>query len=250
MRNWAKKLFRNSSSVEHWVRTDFPQLADLETGLGYHFSDPLLLLVAITHPSCHQEASASEMLDHNQRLEFLGDSVLSLILAEKLFDLFPDEREGVLAKSRSALAKGTFLSKLARQLSLDAFLRMSRHEESRGGRKRAAALEDALEAIIGAVYLDSDYPTVREVVLNWYGDIETVLASTLRHENPKGKLQEKMQSASPPKTIEYKILTTEGPDHRKVFTVEVLIDGECWGTGSGKSKKDAEEAAARLALKM
>ena len=178
----------------------------------------------------------------------MGDSVLSLILAEKLYELYPNEREGVLAKSRSALAKGAFLSELGRKLKLAKFLRMSRHEENIGGRQRASTLEDALEAVVGAIYLDSDYPTTRNVVLPWYGQIKKILENTLEHENPKGKLQESIQSESPKRNIEYKILETTGPAHKKVFTVEVLIDGESKGKGKGNSKKEAEECAARKAI--
>lgn len=202
---------------------------------------------SLTHPSYIKEEGTEAI--HNQRLEFLGDSVLSLILAEKLFELYPDEREGVLAKGRSALAKGSFLSELGRKLKLAEFLRMSRHEENTGGRERASTLEDALEAVVGAIYLDSDYPTTRDVVLPWYGPLEDVLKHTLEHENPKGKLQEHIQGESPQSAIEYQVLATSGPDHEKKFTVQVLVDGHSKGKGNGNSKKEAEESAARRALK-
>jgi len=246
MISWVKKLFKNSNSSSETVEEPSSKFAELEKKLGYSFKNQQLLESALTHPSFTADEASAEQ--NNQRLEFLGDSVLALILAEKLYAIFPNEREGVLAKSRAALAKGAFLAKLGRKLGLATFLRMSRHEEKTGGHLRASTLEDALEAIVGAIYLDSDFAQTRAIVLPWYGEISSVLEQTLAHDNPKGKLQESIQSESPQRSIEYKILEAAGPDHKKVFTVEVLIDGDRRGQGSGHSKKEAEEAAARIAI--
>jgi ribonuclease-3 len=132
-----------------------PSLDRLQARLGYTFREPALLQRAVTHLSYLQDHPAAG--EGNQRLEFLGDAVLQLILSEALFGLYPDEREGPLSKRRSTLAQGRFLSLLAREFRLDAALRLGQSEESTGGRQRASILEDALEAVIGALYLDSDF---------------------------------------------------------------------------------------------
>ncbi len=220
-------------------------LADFEQHIGYAFTDRGLLERALTHPSCLAEGAAL----HNQRLEFLGDSVLSLILAEELFKLFPGEREGHLARARSALAKGACLADMARKLNLTAYLRVSEQEEKAGGRERESSLEDALEAVVAAVYLDSDFVTARKVVLGWYGDVMAVTDELLSSDNPKGRLQELVQGQAPDSSIDYELVHADGPDHRKIFIMEVRIDGRACGLGQGHSKKDAEEAAAREALK-
>lgn len=248
MKNWVKKLLSGFSSKKHnYKERNSPDLAPLEKKLGYRFKHSKLLLTALTHPSYLQESK--DTVSHNQRLEFLGDSVLSLVLAERLFQIYPDDREGVLAQGRSALAKGIFLTQLAKAIGLPQHLRMSKHEERCGGRHRDSTLEDALEAVLGAIYLDSNYDTSRQIVLQWYGDIKQHLETVLAHENPKGKLQETIQGISPQKQIEYNVLETSGPDHKKTFEVEVLIDQTSMGSGRGNSKKEAEENAARKALK-
>lgn len=219
--------------------------AELETSLGYHFKDPSLLERAITHPSyCQAESKNS----HNQRLEFLGDAVLGLILAQFLFTSLPSKREGVLTRNRAALAKGTHLSALARDLGLAPHLRMSEAEERNEGRLRDSILEDALEAIIGAIYLDSDFETTRQIVTLWLGDIRQRLDELLGDHNPKGRLQEQVQPIHGNGAVIYSVLHSEGPDHAKQFTVEVRVKGEIMGIGSGSSKKEAEENAAQVAL--
>ncbi|MEM9227310.1 MAG: ribonuclease III [Verrucomicrobiota bacterium] len=219
-------------------------LASFEAFLGYSFNDRSLLERALTHPSCLAEGSKI----HNQRLEFLGDSVLGLILAEELFKVFPDEREGHLARARSALASGDCLADLARKLQLQDFLHLGQQEEKTGGRERDAALEDALEAVVAAIYLDSDFKTTRSVVLGWYGDVMTATDKLLSEDNPKGRLQELVQGLKPDSRVSYELVDTSGPDHRKAFIMEVRIDHKPCGLGQGFSKKDAEEAAAREAL--
>ncbi len=185
---------------------------------------------------------------HNQRLEFLGDAVLSLILAEALFTLFPNEREGNLARARSALAKGEYLALLARKLGLPKHLRLATHERQAGGHERPSSQEDALEALIGAIYLDSDFETARGIVLGWYGDLAHVLRDMLNAENPKGRLQEFLMAQETPPSHEYRTTEISGPEHRRQFKVECLVAGQPAGEGAGFSKKEAEEAAARAAL--
>ncbi|QYY34735.1 ribonuclease III [Ruficoccus sp. ZRK36] len=212
--------------------------------IGYAFRDTSLLERALTHPSLLADGTSW----HNQRMEFLGDSVLALILAEQLFKLFPGEREGHLARARSALAKGQHLADIARDLHLSEVLRLSEQEEKAGGRERNSSLEDALEAVVAAVYLDSDFQTARRTVLPWYGDIRARTERLLREDNPKGRLQELIQGNSPDTTIEYDLVHSEGPDHALTFIMELRVGGKVCGMGQGRSKKDAEENAAREAL--
>ncbi|HEX2101766.1 MAG TPA: ribonuclease III domain-containing protein, partial [Candidatus Synoicihabitans sp.] len=147
----------------------YPALEELQHRLAYQFRQPELLVRAITHSSLLQERP--EEKESNQRLEFLGDAVLQLILTEALFELFPAEREGPLSKRRAALSKGNFLTELATEIGLSRHLRVGHSEELSGGRDRPSALEDALEALIGAIFVDSDYATTRRVVLGLYGDL-------------------------------------------------------------------------------
>jgi ribonuclease-3 len=218
----------------------------LQAQLDYRFRDPRLLQRAVTHRSYLPEHP--EVAESNQRLEFLGDAVLQFVLTEALFQLYPGEPEGVLSKRRAALSKGTFLVELARQLHLEACLQLGASEESTGGRHRASALEDAFEALIGAVYLDSDLPSTRRVVLRLYGDLAQQLAGTEQEENPKGRLQELIQPAHGNQALRYEVLSIEGEDHAPAYEVGVSLKGRALGRGRGPSKKLAEEAAARSAL--
>lgn len=221
-------------------------LAALQQRLAYSFRDPELLLRAVTHPSYvneHPEAGES-----NQRLEFLGDAVLQLLLTETLFQLYPRDREGVLSQRRAALSKGAFLSQLGRQIGLAECLRLSTSEEQTGGRDRASSLEDAFESLVGALYLDSNYDTVRQVVLQLYGPMENRLGSSLDSDNPKGHLQELVQPVHGNHALHYEVVATLGEDHAREYEVEVLLNERPLGRGRGKSKKAAEEQAARVAL--
>jgi ribonuclease-3 len=218
----------------------------LQERLAYTFRDPQLLVCAITHPSYlhdHQEEA-----ENNQRLEFLGDAVLQLVLTEALFNQYPADREGALSKNRSALTKGSFLSQLARSLDLTSCLRLSASEEQTGGRDRASSLEDAFESLVGAVYLDSDFATTRRVVLALYGSFAKYLAEIQPSENPKGRLQELVQPAHGNHAIRYEVIGIHGEDHNREYEIQLFFNNEPLGIGRGKSKKTAEEAAARMAL--
>jgi ribonuclease-3 len=174
--------------------------------------------------------------------------VLHLLLAEALFREFPGEREGVLSRRRAVLTKGEFLSRLALDLGLAPAMRIGRSEEDAGGRTRASILEDALEAVIGALYLDSDFETTRRVVLGWYGPLAGRLALSEDAENPKGQLQEIVQPEHGNSALRYEVVESTGPNHARAYEVAVfLLDREI-GRGSGSSKKAAEEAAARAGL--
>ncbi|MBN2068203.1 MAG: ribonuclease III [Opitutales bacterium] len=226
---------------------DTTQLDAFEKRVGYTFTDKALLGTSLTHPSYIQQDP--KLKEHNQRLEFLGDAALSLLLADKLFRSMPKVREGSLTRNRSALAKGDHLANLARELGIPEVLLMSEAEERNDGRNRDSILEDALEALIGAIYLDSnDWTTTQKVVLNWFGDLDQRLNNILMEHNPKGKLQELVQPVLGNESIQYYLIDSDGPSHNRQFTACVEVLGVSWGEGSGSSKKEAEENAARKAL--
>lgn len=221
-------------------------LEALQSRLTYAFREPALLVRAVTHLSYLPEHPA--VAESNQRLEFLGDAVLQLVLTEALFQLFPGDREGVLSKRRAALTKGVFLVELARELGLDRCLLLGTSEESSGGRNRASALEDAFEAVVGALYLDSDLATARRIVLGLYGDLTERLRATEHEENPKGRLQELVQPEHGNHALRYDVVSVQGEDHARAYEVAVFLNDRPLGQGRGSSKKAAEEAAARVAL--
>jgi len=221
-------------------------LLALQQRVAYPFRDPQLLLRAVTHPSyLHEHPDEPES---NQRLEFLGDAVLQLVVTVELYNQYPSDREGALSKNRSALSKGVFLSQLARQIGLAACLRLSTSEEQTGGRDRDSALEDAFESLVGAIYLDSDLATTRRVLLALYGSFAQHLAAIQPSENPKGRLQELVQPVHGNHAIRYEVFATHGEDHNREYEIQIFFNNEPLGIGRGKSKKTAEEAAARIAL--
>lgn len=221
-------------------------LAPLQNRLGYTFGDPSLLQKALTHPSFLQDHP--EQTESNQRLEFLGDAVLQLVLSEVLFHAFPEAREGELSKNRSALSQGKFLHTLALELGIDHNLYLGQSEEQTGGRTRPSILEDALEAILGAIYLDSDLPTARAHLLRWIGPIESRLQDAGGAQNPKGKLQELVQAQHGNHALRYESLHASGEDHAREYESTVYVLDKALGSGRGSSKKAAEEAAAIAAL--
>jgi len=223
-----------------------PDLAELQRSLGYAFRTPALLLEALTHASFladHPDAGPN-----NQRLEFLGDAVLHFVLTERLFSLYPNDREGRLSQSRALLTQGSFLVEMAGRFQIERHLRLSASEESTGGRTRDAAIEDAWEAVIGAVYVDSDLPTVRDRILSWWGDIVELIDSRETGDNPKGRLQELIQPALGNSALRYDVAAIDGMDHNRTYNVTVLLNQSPIGRGSGSSKKKAETAAAREGL--
>jgi len=222
------------------------KLPALEKRLGYRFKNQSLLLEALTHGSYLQDDPGAGA--HNQRLEFLGDAVLHFIITDALFRQSTTEREGVLSRRRAILSKGEFLTRLARDLGLDASVRLSKSEEDTGGRARASILEDAFEALVAAIYLDSDFATTQRVVLNWYGPLADRLALTEDAENPKGRLQELVQPEHGNTALRYEVITTTGPRHARAYEVAVFLHDRKLGTGRGSSKKIAEEAAAGAGL--
>lgn len=221
-------------------------LDQLEIRIDHVFRQRALLERAVTHPSLLQDRP--DLVESNQRLEYLGDAVLQLILTEALFELFPGDREGLLSKRRSALANGVFLARLAREIGLERALQLGASEEATGGRSRAGALEDAFEAMIGAIFLDSNFETARRIVLNLYGPLPERLAIVEDVENPKGRLQERVQPTHGNTALRYEVLGIQGEDHAREYEVAVFLHDRQLGTGRGSSKKQAEEAAARAGL--
>lgn len=217
----------------------------LEALLGYKFRNSLLLGEALTHPSLAYETQRPHF--DNQRLEFLGDAVLQLALTDRLYHLFPGFAEGDLTKMRARLVSKEALHRLAAGINLGEYVLLGRGEESSGGRERASTMADAFEAVLGAVYLDGGFEAASEVVLRLSeSEIEKVSAKP-EERNPKGQLQEVLQAIWP-ESPTYSVLSEEGPDHDKVFVVEVTWRGEILSTGEGRNKKSAEAAAAKCAI--
>lgn len=223
-----------------------PDLAELQQRLGHSFRDESLLRLALTHPSLAHDANAA--LPHNQRLEFLGDAVLGLVLSRQLYEKFPEANEGLLTKARAKLVNSVSLAAHGRALNLGAQLILSRGEENTGGRERPSALTDAFEALLGAIYLDAGLEVATEFILREFAADIAELAEPTGIENPKGELQELLQGQSPTAPV-YQTISAEGPDHDRQFLCAVLHDGAELARGSGKSKKAAESDAASGALK-
>ncbi len=224
------------------------ELQALQGRLGYAFRRIELLEEALTHVSCR---STQPTIPTLERLEFLGDAVLGMVLAERLFQDFPGAAEGELTRYRSQLASGVHLSAVARRLEVGRVLRFSEAEARAGGADRASVLEDALEAILGAIYLDSDYPTARACLHRWLGDYQQLTQPITPTElpNPKGRLQELLQARYGHVTPTYTLLSEAGPAHQRSFRARVSFRGVVLGEGDGRSKKSAEESAARAALR-
>lgn len=218
----------------------------LEKRIGYKFRNSLLLAEALTHPSLRHETKQRHF--DNQRLEFLGDSVLQLVITEYLYASFSREAEGRLTKLRSRLVSRESLKQHALALDLGEHLMLGRGEEASGGRERDSTLADGFEALIGAIYLDSDLATVRNVILREMDAELAQIAEDPIDINPKGQLQELLQAISPRSPI-YELISQSGPEHQKTFVVRVVWEGMNLGEGTGRSKKYAETAAAMEALK-
>ena len=221
------------------------RLDELEASVGIRFNDRALLQRAFVHRSYLHEADEETDLQDNQRLEFLGDAVLSFISSELLFKRFPERRE--LNNLRSALFKRETLSRFAQELQLGDYLLLGRGEEENGGRGRHTTLCDTYEAFIGALYLDQGDSTLRKFLEpRLTAEIDRVTQHALT-KDPKSRLQEWVQAALG-QTPRYKTVHTEGPDHARLFTRQVMIGKQPMGVGQGQSKQEAEQAAAAMAL--
>ncbi|HMK55646.1 MAG TPA: ribonuclease III [Dissulfurispiraceae bacterium] len=225
---------------------DTTEPSGLETQLGYVFADRALLSEALTHKSYQHENTCGQSV-HNERLEFLGDSVLGLVIAETLFIDKGTLDEAEMSKMKSYLVNKSVLHELSSKLSLGNYVRLGRGEESTGGRQKRSILADTLEALLGAVFLDSDYATVKSLICRLYRDKIPDVIEKKEGYDFKSELQERCQALFG-RLPEYRIVKQEGEEHRKVFTAEVLITESISGKGTGKSKKEAQMLAAKEAL--
>ncbi len=220
-------------------------LRDLQARLGHSFRDIALLQLALTHPSVAHEQGVP--VQHNQRLEFLGDAVLQLMLTRELYEKFPGFGEGPLTKARAKLVNRRALAEKGRDLKLGEHLLLSHGEEVHGGRERPSALADAFEAVLGAVFLDGGFEAAEQCVRRHFHEAFGELADIPILENPKGELQELLQVRSADAPL-YHVISITGPDHDRVFECTVHHQGKELARGRGKSKKAAESEAALAAL--
>ena len=223
-------------------------MQELERKLNYTFRNPALLSEALSHSSYANEHRTAH-LNSNERLEFLGDSVLGFVTAEFLFVQHPDLPEGDLTRIRAALVCEQSLYEVARKLELGKYLKLGRGEEAGGGRERTSILADATEAVFAAVYLDGGITAASQLIHRVLLDVEREEVVEERRKDYKTALQEQVQRQAD-QVLTYRMIGEQGPDHAKTFQAEVLLNGEPLGTGSGHSKKEAEQAAAKAALKI
>lgn len=228
-------------------QSELAKLQELQTKIQIQFKDPEILKTALIHRSFINENKNSHLL-HNERLEFLGDAVLELIITELLFKTYPDKAEGELTSYRAATVKTTSLAESALQLNLGEYLYLSHGEESTGGRTRQYILANAFEALLGAIYLDQGLQVAQEFLNRFlFPKISNIIANRLDIDS-KSKLQEIAQDELG-FTPEYKLISETGPDHNKSFKMGVNIGEHLFGTGTGHSKQEAEQQAASEALK-
>ena len=219
-------------------------IKDLEAAIGYKFHNITLLQNALTHSSYANE-HWHDSLKSNERLEFLGDSILGMVVADHLYRSFPNRPEGELTRMRADMVCETSLAKAAETLGLGQHLLLGHGEMQGGGRKRASILADAMESVIAACYLDGGMDASKALIEKLI--LPNVPKEQLQNRDYKTALQEKVQQKKN-QVISYRLISEEGPDHDKHFTVEVLLNGAAVGAGTGSSKKRAEQAAAQNAL--
>jgi len=217
-----------------------------EENIGYTFNSKQLLVQALTHSSYANEHKSTHLKD-NERLEFLGDAILDLVVSDFLYKKHRNFPEGDLSKLRASIVCEAFLTNVAKQIHLGTFLLLGKGEEMTGGRTRTSILADAVEAVIGAIYLDKGLKEAQTFIFNKIVFFKESLSASKISEDYKTHLQELIQkeSADP---LSYHVISEEGPDHDKCFNVEVKHKGKILGTGNGKSKKEAEQNAAYIAL--
>ena len=221
------------------------ELQSIADRLGHRFADEQLLREALVHRSYRNEVP--EEPRHNERLEFLGDAVLDLIVAEVLMERLPGSAEGELTRRRASVVNEHSLAETARRLDLGAALLLGHGEELNNGRDRSSILADAVEAVVGAIYLDAGYGAARGVAVRWLSPLLDLAVSGAAPGDHKTALQERLQalgSGSP----RYQVVAEDGPDHEKLFEVQITAGGEVLARGRGRSKKEAEKDAARRAL--
>lgn len=223
------------------------KLQKLQRETGYQFTDEGILNHALVHRSYANEFKQRKAED-NERLEFLGDSVLGLAVSNFLFNKYRDVTEGELSKYRSNLVREEHLSKIANTIALGDYLLLGKGEEANGGRKRSSILADALEAFIGAIYLDGGMAAAREFIVLRFFDEDTFEQKEISKKDYKTTFQEKIQKLGYGE-IEYRITKEWGPDHDKNFEVEIKVGDKTFGKGTGKTKKEAEQEAANNGIR-
>lgn len=223
------------------METDIEKLEQL---LDYHFAEQELALRALTHPSFDHEQSAK---GNYQRLEFLGDAVLGMVLAETLYLRFPDAREGDMSRFRSQMADQDALAGIAREYCIGQFIFLGRGEEQSIGRDKDSILADVLEALIAAVYLDGGLESAHRLVLRLFKNLLDTPVSVLKINDAKSELQELLSARHLPPPV-YSLVEESGPPHFRQYRFQALLDDEVVGEGTGRSKKTAQQAAALQAL--
>jgi ribonuclease-3 len=217
-------------------------ITELEKSLGYQFKNEKLITEALTHRSYSKEFN-------NERLEFLGDAVMDLIVGEYLFFLFPDKEEGFLSKLRAALVNEESFTKLAKELNLGKFLKLSNAEENNGGREKPSILSSAFEAVMGALYLEVGFDKTKEIALKLLKKVYPVINPDELLKDYKTNLQEITQ-AHFGEVPEYRVINTTGPDHKKQFEIGVYIQGKKYAVAKGKSKKVAQQEGAKKTIEI
>ena len=223
------------------------KLACLEQRIGYSFKDESLLNMALTHTSYVKGDGRASA--HNERLEFLGDAVLELCISEYLYNRFADYNEGDMTRLRAQTVCEGALFEVAKRLELGRLLLLGKGEDHSGGREKPSILSDAVEAVIGALYIDGGMETAKRFIMNFIGTAMQTAVSEGPHKDYKTMLQEIIQK-NPEESLEYVLTGESGPDHDKHFTVEVHLNSNVIGKGGGRSKKEAEQQAAREALEL
>lgn len=217
--------------------------SELENRIGYSFKNKELIKVALTHSSYASEHGLSYELN-NERLEFIGDGYLDAIIGNRLYEIMSSSHEGMLSRNRADVVREESLADIARYIKLGDYLYLGKGEESHGGRNKNSILADAFEALIGAVISDGGFIKGEELVLRLFENKIDLAVKGKLNKDYKSKLQEKLQEKYRSVKIEYSLVGESGPDHDKTFNVQVAVDGKILGTGSGKSKAKAEQAAA------
>jgi ribonuclease III len=231
---------------ESFGQLEARSIAEFSSHFRIQFHDPELLRLALTHRS-YLSVTGMGPRESNERLEFLGDSVLGLITSDFLYQKYPNEHEGQLTKTKSLLVSKAILSRRALAMGLGRFILLSHSEMESGGRRRASILCDAFESVLGAIYLDQGFEAARDFVVEYLLRGSSEIVADKRHRNYKSQLQEYVQSTFHTHPV-YRIRSQAGPDHSKLFSVEVMVGRRVLGEGRGPNKKEAEQAAARDAM--
>ena len=222
-------------------------ISNFENRIGYRFRNKELLNTALTHSSYASEHKLNYE-QNNERLEFIGDAYLDAVIGHRLFDMMKASHEGVLSRNRADVVREDSLADIARQIQLGDYLMLGKGEETNGGRNKDSILSDAMEALLGAVILDSSFDECERIILRLFEDkIEQAVSGKLNRDY-KSKLQEALQEKYRSVKIKYILTSESGPDHDKTFNVHVEVDGKVLGSGTGKSKAKAEQAAAKEVL--